>query len=201
MLSLFLEHQTFSPEKGIINQKAFIAQSFVSNFLSGLMTRWAQVSQPFTDTTPTFRSLNQDNGVLSTPLASGNQRSYFRSNSVGFMGDKCGLVLGTSTVATSWNQSTVDSPIAHGRGSGELEYFGGHLGDVVIDGSDAYFDIERIFRNSSGGLINVKEFVLIGLQESYAILYARDAFASSGDWAIVANGEYLKVTYRLKITV
>ncbi len=201
MLSLLLQTQILDKDKNIIKQKAFIAQSFVSNFLACLMRNMKQNSVTMIDTSTTERTVSVTDNFLSTIIAGGTTELSANQQSTGDSADNIGLLVGTSVSATTWNQSSMVSKIAHGTGSGELEYFGGFIGDVVLSGADAYFDIERIFRNNSGGSIDVKEFGLVGLISTYGYLYVRDAFTDSGDWATVADGEYLKVTYRLKITV
>jgi len=192
MLSLLLQTQKYDKNFKLLDQKAYIAQSFVINFLHALYTRMSGVSSG---------SSTHGYILLYSPQGYGDSQLFARSTT-GFDGDTLGILVGSNYDPTSWNQSDMDTIINHGTDTGELEYFGGNATDVTYDGDDAYFDMERIFRNSSGSTVTVKEFGLQGFVTTSAqALYARDSFSDAGDWAVVDDGEYLKVTYRIKITV
>ena len=64
---------------------------------------------------------------------------------------------------------------------------------------NASFDIERIFRNISGGDITINEIGVYVIADYYAYNYCiiRDKLAQG---VMVSNGEFLKVKYTIKIT-
>jgi hypothetical protein len=99
------------------------------------------------------------------------------------------------------------SRIAHGRGSGQLEYGGCELLNVNFVNPNGQFTIRRYFTNASGGSITVNE---VGIYStgchsfspsplgSWVFLVARD-LVSPG--VTVNDGEILRVTYVVQITV
>ena len=114
-----------------------------------------------------------------------------------------GIVVGDGTGSFDTEAFILGSKIDHGRGAGELEYFGTIAGRISSLGSNPFsFDLEAIFRNSSGGSVTVNEVGIYSVgnvtsnnKRSYCIL--RDNVTPIP----VADGEYLKVKYTLQISV
>jgi len=115
-----------------------------------------------------------------------------------------GIVVGKGTGAFDTESFALGSKIDHGRGAGELEYFGTIATRLSALGSNPFsFDIEAIFRNSSGVSVTVNEVGIYAVgyasiptyKMSYCIL--RDNITPIP----VADGEYLKVKYTLQISV
>ena len=137
---------------------------------------------------------------------SGKSRQWLKSLYTYIYGEYVGIVVGTNSTAVSPSQTKLIAPIAHGTAAGELEYFGMLImdeADFNIDtGADeAYFEIERVFRNGSGGSITIEEIGInaaatihshSGIDRVFCIL--RDV-----DTIVVADSEYLKIKYRIKV--
>ena len=137
---------------------------------------------------------------------SGNSRQYRRY----YVGDRwdygeyLGIVVGTSSTAVAPSQTKLITPIAHGTAAGELEYSGMLIMDeadfnVDTGADEAYFEIERIFRNASGGSITIEEIGINthggnGTEVNLTFCILRDV-----DTIEVADGEYLKIKYRIKV--
>jgi hypothetical protein len=115
-----------------------------------------------------------------------------------------GIVVGTSNVPNTINTYSLGSKISHGTGSGQLQY-GSHTFEDIINPSENIlaFRIIRVFSNSSGATITVKEVgILISNFDSQSIsrsyLIARDVLSTPVD---VPNGMTLTVRYIFQITV
>jgi hypothetical protein len=209
MLKLLLEAQVINPKKGVVRSKAWVSKSFVKNFLHLLynnMITGTAVTATDIDGTPRTATGGAALTMLRCPQAYGGQRVYAYNMTTEYFGEDLGVLVGDGSAANTALTYTLHQQIAHGTASGKLEYAGGFFGQPVVSGSDTYFDIERIFRNSSGGDVVVKEYGIAVLWQSstysdYPILIVRDVFTDPGDWVTVANGEYFKVTYRLLVTV
>jgi len=208
MFQLHLEAQVINPEKGIVKSKAWISKSYVKNILGSLAAQFDTAnSYDVVDTGANTRSLNETSGVLYCPMCYGGGFVYGYGGGEEYKGDEIGIQVGNGNAANTALTYTLHQQIVHGSGSGQLEHFGGCLDDVVtVSGSDIYYDIERIFRNSSGGTITVKEYAIVILRNRYInnhypVLIVRDVFTDPGDWVDVANVEFLKVTYRPIVTV
>lgn len=204
MFQLHLEAQTIHPEKGITRSKAWVSKSFLKNFLGCLAPQFDQDNNcSVVDTDGNSRSEGYEKNVLYCPMGYGGGFVYGYSETTEYKGDTVGILIGTGSAANTALTYTLHTQIDHGTGSSEMEYFGGCMNDTTtVDGADSYFDIERIFRNSSGGTISVSEYGIVVLRgsTSYRILIVRDVF-SGGDIVDVDDGEYFKVTYRLLVTV
>jgi len=201
MLTLYIEKQRFSKDGNILESKADISHSFIKNFLGCLYRQMSSLSFSMLDIDGNARNYSGHVNMMPAPQADGGQRVYGNEEARTKYGDEVGILIGTGTSAVSAQDYYLAAKINHGTGAGEMEYFGGRLNDVVIDGDDTYFDIERIFRNGSGDSIVVKEYGFSVIAYRYPTLVIRDSYSGAGDWITVADGEYLKVTYRIKVTV
>lgn len=120
-------------------------------------------------------------------------------------GENLGIVVGTDSTAVAPDQTKLLVPIEHGTEADELEYFGMLVmdeGDFNVDaGADeAYFEIERIFRNASGGSITIREIGINTLAYmSQVIVNEVFCILRDVDTIVVADGEYLKIKYRIKV--
>ena len=201
MLSLFIQREVFDPNMRLISSRAELSRSFIKNFLGILYRNMGRLTFSLRDVDGSTRSLDEDDVMMHCPMAQGGGFVFTQYSYIDQWGYKIGIGLGTGTAVVSARDYCIAAIIPHGTGVGEIKYFGGNINDVVIDGSDAYFDIERIFQNGSGSSIIIKEFGLAVIAGDYSTLIIRDAYSDAGDWTTVADGEYLKVTYRIKVTV
>jgi len=201
MLTLYIEKQRFGKDGRILESKAGISRSFIKNFLGCLYRQMSNLEYSMLDMNGDARNYAGQINMMSATQADGRQRIWGNTDATTKYGDELGIIIGTGTSGVSAQDYYLSAKIDHGTGAGEMEYFGGKLNDVVISGNDSYFDIERIFRNSSGNPIIIKEYGFSVLAHWYPTLIIRDSYSDEGDWVTVADGEYLKVTYRIKVTV
>lgn len=206
MFRLLLQVQTIHPEKGITQSRAWYSKSFVKNVLGCLAP---QMDQENTYTTVDTGANSRTNSVqvnsLYCPIGCGDAYQYGYYMNEKYKGDELGIQIGTGNAANTAITYTLHQRVNHGKASGEMEYFGGTVGVVIVDGANTYFDIERIFRNSSGGSIAVSEYSIVVIRDnqygySYPTLIVRDVF-SGGDIVTVADTEIFKVTYTPIVTV
>lgn len=176
-----------------------------------------------------YRAMSQDNGDTANMLTvfdivdnppgstyytnlfycagtSGKSRQYFKTFYHYYTyGEYLGIVVGTDSTAVAPSQTKLIAPIEHGTAVDELEYFGMLVADeadfnVDTSADEAYFEIERIFRNDSGGSITIEEIGINTLataypfQQNIVFCILRDV-----DTIEVADGEYLKIKYRIKV--
>lgn len=207
MFQLHLQAQVINPKKGIVKSKAWVSKSFLKNFLGCLAPQLDPTNTYETvDTGATTRTNDENGNAIYCPQGYGGGYIYGMSDNQEYKGDELGIVIGIGSAANSAITYTLHNQIDHGIGSGEMEYFGGCFDDnPTVDGNDSYFDIERIFRNSSGGTISVSEYGIIVYRDNqssypYPTLIVRDVF-SGIDIVDVDDGEYFKVTYRFYVTV
>lgn len=201
MLSLLIQRQIFDLNMKLISSRAERSKSFLKNFLGALYRQTSQLTFSMLDIDGVARNFAKVASFMQMPAGPGGVRLYSYSSNISVWGQDIGITLGTGSASVSAQDYYMAADIDHGTDAGELEYFGCLIGDVVISGSNAYFDVERVVRNSSGGTIIVKEFGLGVTCYRYPHLIVRDAYSGSGDWSTILNGEYMKVVYRVQVTV
>ena len=95
-----------------------------------------------------------------------------------------GIVVGTGTTAVTTDDYAVETPIAHGSGSGQLNYGATVVGGAVSAGSGCTLTISRQFGNASGDTITIRELCLVAqCMSAYEYLFSRDIVNQA-----VANG-------------
>ena len=205
MFQLHLQAQLFDKRGKLKLSKAWVSKSFLKNVLGCLAPEIdTGNSYDTVDIDANTRSNTEEPNVLYCPQTAGGQYVYGYDDTNRNFSDKVGILVGTGDAANTALTYTLHQQIDHGKSAGQFEYFGGSFGEVTVDGSDTYFDIERIFRNSSGGPIVVSEYGVSVLRESstcYPTLIVRDVFTDPGDKVTVADGEIFKATYRMYVTV
>lgn len=114
-----------------------------------------------------------------------------------------GTRVGTGTTAVAMTDFEIETPIAEGTGSGQLEHGTTVIGTVAEGASESSFTVVRTFANSSGATITVTETgiysegELVGGGTDIFFLIVRDVLSSS---QAVADGQTLTVTYTIKVT-
>ena len=117
-----------------------------------------------------------------------------------------GIIVGISNQAVAITDNALITPILHGTTTGTLEYLGSSVKSLTINAgtNTATFNVERLFRNSSGNNIDIQEVGLYSTAEGesnyqYVWMFCilRDIVSPA---FTVANGEYLKATYTFSIT-
>ena len=117
-------------------------------------------------------------------------------------GEKTGIVVGTGALAVTPLQDALQTKIAHGEAAGQLLYGGCELYGLTFANPNGQFTIRRYFTNVLGGAVAVVEagiytIAIVGGATAYNFCIARDVFAA----VTVNNGEILRVTYVVQITV
>ena len=118
-----------------------------------------------------------------------------------------GIVAGTGTTAVTPTDYQLATLIADGTTASTLEYFTCAGTNFSTVGSTASFDLERLFRNSSGGTITINE---TGVYSAYSRNTSGGQFTHIRHFCTirdivspgfaVLNGEYLRVVYTLSVT-
>lgn len=211
---LFVEYfvEKFNADGQLLDSWKKSSKSFVLNFIKILYRAMSQDVGDDANMLSVFDITNNPQiashytNLFYCAGVSGKSRQWIKSWYHQYVyGEYLGIVVGTGSTAVSPGQTKLVTPIAHGTGAGELEYFG----MLVMDESDfnvdagvdeAYFEIERIFRNASGGSITIEEIgintlaIAPGVVSNLVFCILRDV-----DTIEVADGEYLKIKYRIKV--
>lgn len=193
------------------------SRSFVKAFLQLVYCIMSRLSENIVDTSNTSRSVSFNPGSLSLGnlcdvghpgLASEDDfvSHYFGiSGTPDLLAGNKGIVVGTSTTAVAVADDNLVAPIANGSSAGQLVHYGCYGLNCATAASSASFDIERIFRNDSGGTITVNEIGMYAgalttadnqtTDRAFCIL--RDVLGAT---ISVLNGEYLKVKYTITVS-
>ena len=115
-----------------------------------------------------------------------------------------GLVVGTGSTAVTISDYALGTQIAHGVGSGQMEYGTGSIGSAVVSGSTASFTVSRTFTNSSGASITINEVgIYVIATDSAAVsryfCIVRDVSAT-GLPATVLNTQTFTVEFKISVT-
>lgn len=222
-MSLNVQYQiTHYGKRGKIKQRYTAkSRSFVKAFLQLLYIKMANLSQNVIDIDATSRALDNNNEadlyVLHPGLDAGEDSGLsstsglfsilvtdFRTN---MYADDQGIQVGTSSTAVVVADDNLVTPIANGTGSGQLVYYGCYGLNYTTGATTASFDIEREFRNDSGGSITIAEIGLYcrsplsgngsGETSIFGFCIIRDVISST---VTVNTNEYLKVKYTITVS-
>ena len=174
------------------------SRSFLKQFIQLIEVQTNQSSKTIQDITGTDRTVDvKDINLFCVP---GGGYGYTDPTKRNVQVENVGIVVGSGTTAVTPSDIKLETKIAHGTGSGQLVYLGCGLKPVVISGSDAYVDLVRFFENQSGGNVTINEVGIyaIAATQQYGFCICRDVLSSS---ITVADGQLLKVRYRIKVTV
>jgi len=170
------------------------SKSFVNAFIRALCAQFGGGTQSIDEIggSPINYGLG-DTGFEINISGGGGSHPY----SISSLNSEMGIVVGTSDQAVVITDYALISKVDHGNETGQLEYFGSFVSDLVVAGSDASVYFERIFRNSSGGSIDINEIGVYGYTDNGTICTIRDVLVSP---VAVADDEYLKVKYTIKVS-
>jgi len=180
------------------------AKSFVKSFLYALYTHYMNLSCVASDVNNvprTFQKSGFANPFLVTAIGgNGYMTTNYDNSPVLYYYN--GIIVGTGNTAVASTDYFLQTYILNGVTSGKLEYCGNSFTAPVVSAPSASFTMNRIFRNSSGGDITIKEIGISSASECigntwYSFLIVRDVL---GVPVTMANGDYLKVTYTFQIT-
>ena len=170
--------------------RKYKARSFVRQFLEIFVMQYGFIDETgntIRDTSNTVRtwswSGNWDNGwtypFLNAPV---NNTTY-------------GSVVGSADTAVTISDYALATKIAHGTGTGQLQYSVETFGAPTTDAAGSTWIASRVFTNGSGDSVTIKEIGLIVQQYIDAYCYfliARDVLASP---VTLANGETVTLNY------
>lgn len=108
-----------------------------------------------------------------------------------------GVVVGTGTTAVAIDDYAVETIIAHGTGTGQLDY-GVSTNTTYESASEDYVLCQRVVTNLNAASLSVTESGLYVHNGSYFFCIARDVFASA---YTLANGDTLTVQYFIKVVL
>ena len=193
------------------------SRSFVKAFLQLLYVEMADLTQNIIDITNTSKTIaDAQRASLSVAHPGLDAKDDFflfdnfqRGTDFPYnvFSDGKGIIVGTSNTAVAVADDNLVAPIAHGTSAGQFVYYGCWGLNYTTGASSASFDVERIFKNSSGGSITVAE---IGMYctatnainpvstEVFSFCLLRDVISPT---VAVLNGEYLKVKYTVTVSV
>lgn len=216
MLKCYVQMEKFGGKRNWRSRK-YLSRSFVKAFLNGFYN-FCQAASNTTLNTSNSSAAQRAGGTVNgwfnifyVNVGGGGGKAMFCFDTNGggstpSTAEDCedvGIVVGTGSTAVTPTDYALETKVAHGTSSSQLQHFGHLVSEVTVSAPNASFDIERIFRNSSGGSIIINE---IGLQASshafgttgFNFLLIRDVISPT---VTVANGEYLKVKYTIQVTV
>jgi hypothetical protein len=195
--------------------KKIQAKSFVKTFIYSLYSRLSGLpftTNDITNTSRTYTLASSYYGNLyfmyTDGLGSGEniiqKRIYYGSYSSGqywlslnITSTTTGIVIGTSNTVVTATDYALTTRILSGKSAGQIEYFGHTFTTKIVSAPNASYTQSRIFRNSSGGNIIIKEIGIYGYSGYFSYCHIRDVL---GTPVTMSNGDYLKITYTFQIT-
>ena len=184
----------------IKRSRKYRSKSFVKAFLVTMYRQFSKLTYGTLDTGNTTRTFTDDNIVYYVNACTGNFWTLASTSGVNnTISTQIGIVVGTGVNAVTTTDYALQTLIADGVVATQLEYGAMYVYPVTVSAPNATLDIERIFRNSSGGTITIKELGIYykagAANNCYYYCMVRDLSTIA-----VLNGEYLKVTYTFQIT-
>ena len=189
------------------------SKSFVKAFLQFVYISTSSLTQSVIDIDNVSRSVVSNAasfGVIHPGLSS---RDDFLTVHESYKGpydvfaDEKGIVVGTSSTAVAVADDNLVAIIPNGTSAGQFVYYGCWGLNYTTGASSASFDIERIFRNSSGGSIVVAEIGMYCASTTgqsspppavaFGFCILRDVLGAT---VTVLDGEYLKVKYTITVS-
>jgi hypothetical protein len=202
MIKMFWKIERFDKKLGLIESKANISRSLLRAFCSMLYTSMAEANTTYkeTDMAGVGNITLTINAKTRFAVIACDGYSYVHGYDLGsYKGDEVGIVIGTGTTGVTPQETLLNVQINHGTDTGEMLYLGGLTYNAVVSGIYSYFDTMRMFENKSGGSITVKELGIAALFGNDSILICRDVLDAL-DYVQVNNNEYLKITYRMRVS-
>jgi hypothetical protein len=211
----YIEVEVRDREGRIVGRGRHEMRSFLNNFLraiKGFMTAGANQTTGTGAITFTVVKLDGTSGSASAEIwsfAAGATRQFTPPISSAALDndDTYGIVVGTGTTSVSLGDYNLASKIAHGTGSGQLDYDVTDYTDLGLDtgvSPPVYrCRLVRTFKNLSGASININEVGIISRSNTTAVgdvkfLIARDMLPST---YTVPNGGSATVAITVEVVV
>jgi hypothetical protein len=146
-------------------------------------------------------------GVFSQTTTTGGAVTYglwaFEANNTD---STFGIQVGAGSNAPASQDYTIQTLIVHGVGANQLYYGACQVSGAIVAGANVDMSIVRLFGNSSGGAVTIREIALVGGTNEYDSTYSLNGnyyylFAHDSVNQQVANGETAIVIYTMRTTV
>jgi hypothetical protein len=179
----------------LLKWSRFKARSFLKNFIDLLYTQMAQSSLAgVVDTGGVSRTVSPTISVST----GGAYTVPFLSLAAAAGDDTRGIQVGTSTIAVAIDQFSLQGKIAHGVGSGQLQYGAMSVGTPATVGNKRQFTAARTFTNNSGADITVNEVGLVSRDiAGNLFLIERTVLPTP---KVIPNGGSSTWTYTISVT-
>lgn len=207
----------YNRNERLLSQVTHKSRSFVKAFLQMFYCVTSNLSQSVIDITNTSQTISNatyaNMGVQHPGLSNKNDMirctsapfDTFDSYPYAIFADECGIIVGTSATAVAVADDNLVAPIANGSAASQFVYYGCYGLNYTTGASSASFDLEREYRNASGGSIIVAE---MGVYAATSMATQDSSSAKSfciirdvlGATVTVLNGEYLKVKYTITVS-
>ena len=158
-------------------------KSYVRQMIDALRIQMCEVISDLKDTSGITRSMPASGTTYWELAAAAN--SLF------------GIQVGTGTNAVTISDYALQTLVAQGNGSGQLDYGAMSIGTIVIVGSTAKFTLSRTFTNNSGADITVQEVGLVYKETNYNYYFMIERTLLN---FTIANGTSGTVTYTISVT-
>jgi hypothetical protein len=124
--------------------------------------------------------------------------------SIEFVGDEWGIVVGSNNVAVTPQDDAMGTKIAHGTAAGELLYAGMEIIHPTFANPNGQMLLRRYFTNQSGGGVTCEEVGMYSPGYDDIVGGGIHMFCICRDLTggvVIANTQLLVVTYTVQITV
>jgi len=170
--------------KVLVSTPNYRSHSFVLQFIQWLYQKMGAVKTvSYKSTTGTIVAINWNSGLM-TLDSSATTTTY-------------GIQVGTGTTATTIGDYVIETLIAHGTSSGQLQYSATTLAQPSSTSNTTSYIVTRVFSNASAGSITVNEITLVANLSSNRYMWARDVVTP----IIVGVGEQLTIDYTMQTNV
>lgn len=183
---LMYNYEIRKPNGEIIRVPNQLSHSFVQNFLYVLYLNAGHIfSIPVRKQDASFMNFGAGNTTYFLTTASATETTY-------------GLQVGTGTSATTIGDYKLETLIAHGTSSGQLQYGASTVADVSSTTNTTSLILTRVFSNATAGSITVNEIAIVGsTQFSGTFMLARDVVTP----IVIGVGEQLTLNYTIQTNV
>ena len=188
----------------VIDQRS---KSFVVGFVGLLARQWAQTNVVVQDTGGTERTQDHANYFCYCQSCGGYGKtiSYSLAGDYDMDSDRRGIVIGSGTTTVAPDDYALATQIRSGEKTGTIYYCGTGVHGLTYEdtGDTGSFKILGIFKNISGGSIDVKEVGVYASGENasatYPSLLNYCILHDNITTIALADGEFLEVEYTISI--
>lgn len=117
--------------------------------------------------------------------------------------DDVGIIVGSNNTAVTINDYKLNTRILNGTTTNKIEYLACGVNNLQIGSTTSSFDLVRLFRNSSGGSVTIREVGVYVISGYVSTRFFPNRFCIIRDIVspeqTVSDGEYLKITYTITI--